>query len=129
MIDDALRLMVESPTRSNLEQVYRLLVSSKVLAVTDGTLRPDKKAGGFRFKLLSIPLPAGGSALPIFTSKEHLNRWKGDPVPSIPLPGKNAFALAQTMKVDAVVINHQSDYKGRIDQQDFQSLAAGVTSD
>jgi len=124
LIEKAIRVLVEHPTPQKLSRVYELLLTTKVWIVTDGTAREDKE-GRIRFQAACVRLSGGGSALPIFTSRDHLARWKSEAVPTVALPGKTAFALADSMAVAAIVINHKSEYKGRIDREDVKRLAAG----
>lgn len=126
-LERAIRELVEKPTSEKLSRVHALLLATKLWVATDGTAK-ENMGGGIRLRAACVRLKDGGAALPIFTSREHLLRWTIEEGPSATLPGRSAFKLADSMGVAAVLINHSSEYKGRIDREDIVRLAAGDAS-
>lgn len=121
-VDGAIIAYLRDRSVTSLEALDAAFVEERFqVPITDPV--KELAPGRYDISVLCVKTDAGGGAIPVFTTVEHLLKWKPQGCKYTTLTGRALIAMADGMPaISEVLVNPNDVPRGRIPRSDFKRL-------
>ena len=122
MLDNAIAEYTRTRTEAHFLAIYRAVLTENLLVPVAESVK-EVQTGQYDVPVICIRTETGAGAIPVFTSTEHLLKWKPHGCLYATLTGRALLTMAVDMhEVSEIQINPNDVPHGRIPRVDFVNM-------
>jgi hypothetical protein len=123
-LDDAIKVYARDQTEAALLALQATFMAERV-HIPVATPVEQLQPGQHDVPVICIKTETGAGAIPVFTSVEHLLKWKRQRCLYTSITGRSLIAMATRMQaITEVLVNPNDAPGGRIPRADFERMLA-----
>jgi len=121
-LDDAIRAYADDPNGKSWTALETTVIETRLCVPVSGPVK-EIAPGRYDVPVICLKTDAGEGAIPVFTSVEHLLKWKSQGCKYTTLSGRALIAMAINMEVVAEILVNPGDApRGKIPRSDFKRM-------